>query len=266
MKRRELIGYAGSGLVVTLGLGLWQSRQPALAQSDRLTIKGLGHSCFLFTGGGVRILVNPFRRIGCTAGYRPPLAEADLVLISSRLFDEGYLQDLVDAGYLENEQDSRVLSEAKDYSYDSVTITSTAVPHDREGGRRFGENVIWRWSQAGINIVHMGGAAAPLGPAEQTLFNRPDLLFVPVGGGPKAYNAEEAVQAIQVLKPKVVVPTQYLTQAADPESCDLSGVDAFLALMQGVPVTRATNGSLSVRPSDLPQEGMRIQIYEYNFG
>src|SRR5688500_1973984 len=92
MKRRQLLGYAGAGLGATLGLGLVGSA--AQAQSAGVTIRSLGHTAFLFTGGGRRILVNPFRPIGCTAGFPSPAVPADLVMISSRLFDEGYLEDL----------------------------------------------------------------------------------------------------------------------------------------------------------------------------
>jgi L-ascorbate metabolism protein UlaG (beta-lactamase superfamily) len=223
-------------------------------QTDRLTLRSLGHTAFLFTGGGRRILSNPFRPLGCTAGFPNPAQPADIVMISSRLFDEGYLNDLPD--------NPRVLAEPGVYDFENLRIQGVLTPHDREGGRRFGNNTIWKWTQAGITIVHMGGAVTPLRVEEQILLGRPDVLLVPVGGGPKAYTAEEAVQAIQVLRPRVVIPTHYLTTAAS-DTCDLSPLDNFLALMQGTPITRAPQGTLSIRPSDLPSEGMRIQVYQY---
>jgi L-ascorbate metabolism protein UlaG (beta-lactamase superfamily) len=258
MERRKLLGYAGSSFVATLGLGLVGQWQAVQAQTERLTITWLGHTCFLFSGGGYRILVNPFRRIGCTAGYRSPAVEADLVMISSRLFDEGYLDELPG--------NPQVLAEAGIYDFDNLRVQGILTPHDREGGRRFGDNVIWKWSQAGVTIVHMGGAAAPIRVEEQILLGRPDIMLVPVGNGAKAYTAAEALQAVQVLKPKVVIPTHFLTQAADPETCDLTELDDFLALMQGTPITRAGGDTLSLSASDLPEQGMRIQVYDYTFG
>ncbi|HBE51427.1 MAG TPA: Zn-dependent hydrolase, partial [Cyanobacteria bacterium UBA11369] len=86
MKRRQLMRYAGAGLVTTFGTAWLSGFDAYQAQtSDTLTIQWLGHTCFLFSGGGKRILVNPFRPIGCTAGYRPPKIETELVLISSQL-------------------------------------------------------------------------------------------------------------------------------------------------------------------------------------
>jgi L-ascorbate metabolism protein UlaG (beta-lactamase superfamily) len=254
MKRRKLLAYAGSGLAAMVGSGIRDRNQAALAQTDRVTLRSLGHMAFLFTGGGRRILVNPFRRIGCTAGFPSPAVPADIVMISSRLFDEGYLNELPG--------EPRVLTEPGVYDFENLRIQGILTPHDREGGRRFGNNTIWKWTQGGVNIVHMGGAAAPLRVEEQILLGRPDVLLVPVGGGPKAYNPTEAVQAIQVLKPKVVIPTQYLTTAAN-DTCSLDPLEEFLALMQGTPITRAPSGSLAIRPSDLPSTGMRIQVYQY---
>ncbi|MGB3135339.1 MAG: MBL fold metallo-hydrolase [Nodosilinea sp.] len=252
MKRRTLLGYAGSGLGAALGVGL--AHRAAQAQTTGVTIRSLGHTAFLFTGGGRRILVNPFRRVGCTAGFASPAVPADIVMISSRLFDEGYLAELPG--------EPRELTEAGVYDFENLRIQGILTFHDREGGRRFGTNTVWKWTQGGVTIVHTGGAAAPLGVEEQILLGRPDVMLVPVGGGPKAYTAAEAVQAVQVLKPKIVIPTHYLADVAG-EGCELDPVDDFLALMQGTPVTRASSGSLGIRPGDLPSQGMRIQVYQY---
>ncbi|WP_035984373.1 MBL fold metallo-hydrolase [Leptolyngbya sp. KIOST-1] len=251
MKRRKLLGYAGAGLGASLGMGMIDQAQ---AQTTGVTIRSLGHTSFLFTGGGRRILVNPFRRIGCTAGFPSPAQPADIVMISSRLFDEGYLNELPG--------EPRVLTDPGVYDFENLRIQGILTPHDRQGGRHFGNNTVWRWAQGGVNIVHMGGAAAPLRVEEQILLGRPDIMLVPVGGGPKAFDAAEAVQAVQVLRPKIVIPTHYLTTVAGA-SCELDPVDNFLALMPGTPVTRAGQGALTVRPNDLPSQGMRIQVYQY---
>ncbi|HIK46266.1 MAG TPA: MBL fold metallo-hydrolase [Leptolyngbyaceae cyanobacterium M65_K2018_010] len=254
MKRRKFLSYGSSGLVTTMGLGALHRGSFAQVQSDRVTLRSLGLTAFLFTGSGYRLLVNPFRRIGCTAGFPSPAVPADIVMISSRLFYEGFLNELP--------ENPKVLTEPGVYDFTNLKIQGILTPHDREGGRRFGNNVIWKWTQGGINIVHMGGAAAPLRVEDQILLGRPDVLLVPVGGTPYVYTPAEAVQAIQVLKPKVVIPTYFLTSAAD-DTCELKPVDEFLALMQGTPITRAPSGALSIRPSDLPTQGMRIQVYQY---
>lgn len=258
MRRRHLLRYASAGFLSTLSLGLVSSLQSYQAQTESgpLSVQTLGHTAFLFTGGGQRILVNPFRPIGCTEGYPAPTAAADLVLISSRLFDEGYLE-----GSYANAQ---VLSQPGIYEIRGLNIQGISMPHDREGGRRFGTNVAWVWNQAGVKIAHLGGAAAPIALEDKILIGRPDVLLVPVGGGPKAYTPQEAVEAVRSLNPKLVIPTHYRTQAADGDACDIVALDEFLTLMQETPVNRV-NSTLSVSPSVLPSDGMRIAVLNYPF-
>ncbi|HEY9619479.1 MAG TPA: MBL fold metallo-hydrolase [Crinalium sp.] len=257
MKRRQFIQFAGSGMLASMGLGFAAHMQPAQAQSNStVSIQWLGHMCFLFTGEGRRILVNPFRPLGCTAGYRPPRVASDLVMISSRLFDEGVTEGLPG--------NPRLLSEPGIYEFRGLQVQGIRMDHDRIGGRRFGTNVAWRWNQGGLNILHLGGAAAPITVEQQILLGRPDVLLIPVGNGPKAYGPEEARQAVQMLNPKIIVPTQYRTQAADATNCDLQPLDNFLNLFQGATVRR--NGdAITLRRSSLPESGSIIEIFSYRF-
>lgn len=252
MKRRQLVQYAGAGLLAGLGLSL-VDREPVQAQSSGVNIQYLGHTCFLFTGDNRRILVNPFRPIGCTAGYRAPQVAADIVMISSRLLDEGAVEGLPGS--------PRILFESGVYNLDNLQIQGIAMDHDDEGGRRFGTNVAWRWTQGGVNILHLGGAATPITTEQRILLGRPDVLLVPVGNGPKAFTPEEAQGAVQTLNPRLVIPTQYRTEAADPATCDILPLDNFLALMSGIPVQTVGN-SITVAAGGLP-ETTQIRVMTY---
>jgi L-ascorbate metabolism protein UlaG (beta-lactamase superfamily) len=181
---------------------------------------------------------------------------ADLFMISSRLFDEGVTEGLPG--------NPRLLSESGIYEFDGMQVQGIRTDHDDVGGRRFGDNIVWRWNQGGLTIVHMGGAAAPITVEQQILISRPDIALIPVGGGVKAYTPEEAKAALQVLRPKIMIPTHYRTQAADETTCDIQPLDNFLSLIEGTPVER--NGdSISIRRSDLPASGTKIQILSYSF-
>ncbi|MBW4479845.1 MAG: MBL fold metallo-hydrolase [Tolypothrix brevis GSE-NOS-MK-07-07A] len=256
MKRRQLISSAGAGLVTALVTDLSSHLQANAQSSGSLSVQWLGHSCFLFTGGGTKILVNPFRSVGCTAKYRPPQVSADLVLISSQLLDEGAVEGLPG--------NPKLIYEPGVYEFQSIKFQGIAIDHDRKGGKQFGINTAWRWKQGGINILHLGGAAAPISIEQKILMGRPDVAFIPVGGGLKAYNAQEAKQAIQVLNPKLIIPTQYRTQAADTASCDISPLDDFLTLMQGVNVRRSNSDILAINSGSLP-ENSAIQVLSYKY-
>jgi hypothetical protein len=130
MKRRQFIHYSSAGLVTSLGLG-WAA-QGSQAQGGGVTIEAYGHMCFRFSGGGMRILSNPFKSQGCTAGLPAPKASADLVLISSQLADEGAV-DLVPGN-------PKLLYEAGNYEVSGLRLQGIAMDHDKNEGNRFGKN------------------------------------------------------------------------------------------------------------------------------
>jgi L-ascorbate metabolism protein UlaG (beta-lactamase superfamily) len=249
MKRRQFLGYAGVSAATVAASGFWNAVQ---AQSGGLSVTYLGHMCFLLSGSGQRVLVNPFKSLGCTAGYRPPNVSTDLVLISSQLLDEGAV-DVVPGN-------PKLLYQSGAYEVSGLKIQGIDTDHDKVEGKRFGRNIAWKWNQGGISILHLGGAAAPISLEQKILMGTPDILFIPVGAGPKAYSPEDAKQAIGVLNPKLVVPTQYRTAAAK-DQCDLVGLDSFLGLMGGTPVRKGGN-SLSLGRGDIPKQ-MTIQVMNY---
>jgi len=273
MKRRQLIQHFGAGLLGTIGLG-WTS-QRAVAQSatntgsGSLSVEWLGHTCFLFEGAGQRIIVNPFLKIGCTAGYRSPTVAADYVLLSSRQFDEG-ASELIQGN-------PRVFYEPGAYQLrDNSQIQGIRTEHDRLEGKRFGNNTAWRWTQAGLNILHLGGIASEITIRQKILMGAPDLLIIPVGGKqppngtgkydnawPEVYTAEEAKKTIETLNPRLVIPTHYRTQAADPNTCDLVEVQEFLQKMNSTPTRYSDTNTIVLSPGTLPTQTPTIQVMGY---
>jgi L-ascorbate metabolism protein UlaG (beta-lactamase superfamily) len=258
MKRRQLIQGA---ILSTVSLNLAIQGKSLAAKTNPIQnantdnsvlIEWLGQMCFLFTGNGQRILVNPFRTIGCTAGYRLPTIEADIVLISSYLWDEGAVEALPGK--------PKIFYESGDFSINGLKIQGISVPHDREQGRRFGNNIAWSWRQGGVKILHLGGAAAPLGIEQKILMGRPDIALIPVGGGPKAYNPTEAKEALVTLSPKIMIPTQYLTEAADKKNCELVKVGEFLELVKDFNIQQLKSNQIRVAKKNLPPAGTLIRV------
>lgn len=254
--RRDWICYTGYGLITTAITAHFSSTPVSAQNNQGVTIEWLGHSAFAFRNSQARILVNPFTPLGCTAGYKPPTPEVDIVMISSRLLDEG------SAGGLP--KNPQLMVEPGAYNLRNIDFQGIKTLHDREGGRRFGVNVAWRWNQGGLNILHLGGIASPIGIEEKILMGTPDIVLIPVGGGPKTYNAEEAIAAIKVLNPRLVFPTQYLTGAAETGQCDLQSVDKFLQLAQeaNMGVRQLTENTTTVRRQDLPAEGTLVRVFD----
>ncbi|EDY38518.1 hydrolase, metallo-beta-lactamase family protein [Cyanobium sp. PCC 7001] len=229
-----------------LGIGAGMLLQPAAALAGSgVSITSYGHSALMIRGGGASVLVNPFKAVGCAAGLAEPRVGATVILASSRLLDEGAP---VASG--------KFLVDPGSYRVGGLKIEGIAGPHDRVGGRRFGQSTLWRWEQGGLSFAHLGGTAARLSPSDKVLLGRPDVLILGVGGGAKVYDGSEAAEIVRELQPRVVIPVQYTTGTA-PKDCDQGGVEPFLQALGGTPVKRSGR-NLSL-PGTL-SEGPVIQV------
>jgi L-ascorbate metabolism protein UlaG (beta-lactamase superfamily) len=218
---------------------------PAALAAGGVTITSYGHSALLIRGGGATVLVNPFKAVGCAAGLSEPRVGADVILASSRLLDEGAP---VASG--------RMLVSPGSYRVAGLQIEGIAAPHDRVGGRRFGQSTLWRWQQGGLTFAHLGGTAARLAPADRVLLGTPDVLIIGVGGGAKVYTGAEAAEVVRELKPRRVIPVQHNSGKEKPD-CDQGSVEPFLQAMAGTPVKRV--GSSVTLPGKL-SEGTEIMV------
>lgn len=200
---------------------------PAAAGGGGVTITSYGHSALLINGGGTSVLLNPFKAVACAAGLPEPRVRADVALASSRLRDEGAPVAT-----------ARLLADPGSFRIGGLRLEGVAVPHDRVDGRRFGSAVVWRWSQGGLEFAHLGGVAGALKPEDKVLLGRPDVLIVGVGGGAKVYDGAEAAALVRELRPRVVIPVQYVRGEKAPKDCDQSGIQPFLTALGSATVKR----------------------------
>lgn len=215
---------------------------PAAAQAGGgVTISSYGHSAVLISGGGARVLLNPFQAVGCASGLAEPRVSADVILASSQLRDEGAP---VASG--------RFLVKPGSYKVAGLAIEGFSAPHDRVNGRRYGLATLWRWRQGGLEFAHLGGTAGAIAPEDRVLLGRPDVLILGVGGGAKVYDGKEAAAVARQLQARRVIPVQY--RGTPVAGCDQGSAQPFLDAMAGTPVRR-TGSSLSVAPpvSDGPE-------------
>ncbi len=195
---------------------------PSSAMAGDLLLKSLGHGSFLIKGREKSVLINPFKAIGCASNLNEPKGiNADFILASSKLADEGY-----------NPNDQLMFVEPGVYKFDDILLNGIEVPHDRVGGRRFGMATVWSWEQNNLKIVHMGGAAGEMDKNSQIILSRPDILFISIGGGLKSYNGSEASDIVKILKPAIVVPVHFARGKNISDNCDFSKADFFLENMQ----------------------------------
>ena len=191
---------------------------PSQLNAEELILKSFGHSQFLIKGNGKSILINPFKAVGCASQFRESLnIKKDLILASSRLADEGF-----------NPNNDLMFVEPGTYEYNDLIFNGISIPHDRLNGRRYGNATVWTWNQSDFKIVHMGGAAGDITFEDQIIINRPDILFISIGGGIKSYTGKEALNIIEILNPKIIVPVHFLNAKKNIDNCDFSNEDKFL--------------------------------------
>ena len=100
---------------------------PSYANAGNLLLKSLGHGSFLIKGSEKSILLNPFKAVGCASELNEPNdVNADFILASSKLADEGY-----------NPTNKLMFVEPGIYEYEDILLNGIEVPHDRVGGMLF---------------------------------------------------------------------------------------------------------------------------------
>tara|TARA_Y100001970_G_scaffold294330_1_gene450689 strand:- start:19058 stop:19783 length:726 start_codon:yes stop_codon:yes gene_type:complete len=213
---------------------------PLNVLADNLKLKSFGHSSFLIQGGGHKVLINPFKPIGCASGLEEITnVKFDYILASSRLADEGF-----------NPNNALIFVEAGTYKVKDNILNGITIPHDRSDGRRFGMATVWIWNQNNLKIVHMGGAAGKIDINDQILLSRPDLLFISIGGGPKSYNGKEAAEIVKVLRPKIIVPVHFLRDENKVNNCKFADESLFLKSVSGYQVKNIKK-TLDINPRKL---------------
>jgi L-ascorbate metabolism protein UlaG (beta-lactamase superfamily) len=212
-----------------------------------MLIRWFGQSAFLLAGGDRRVAIDPFgsmeglSRRGMRFDY-PPIKgiAADLLLISHEHRDHSGAEAVEGSPHV-------IRSTAGTFESPFGEVKAIASEHDPVAGLKRGPNAIFAFELAGALVCHMGDfGQASLRPEQRSAIGRPDLFFIPVGGGPTIDGAAAAA-IVQELGPSVVIPMHYRTPAVD----FLEPVDGFLEAVGDAPVVRLDGSELDT--GELPR-------------
>jgi L-ascorbate metabolism protein UlaG (beta-lactamase superfamily) len=190
-------------------------------------LRWYGQSAFALTGQRRTVFIDPFGDLsGSSLGWRyPPIAgvRADLLLVTHEHRDHNAV-DAVDG------EPHTIRSLAGTHEDTPVgTVVSVASEHDRAAGTQRGANTIVRFELDGVRVAHFGDfGQAALRAEQREAIGSVDLLIVPVGGGPTT-DADGALELVEQLQPRLVVPMHYRT----PQIDFLDTADAFLERFPG---------------------------------
>ncbi len=206
-----------------------------------MKITWFGQAFFQIQGeDGVRVVTDPY---GEGIGYNLPRGlSADVVTVSHQHQDHNNVSAI--AGHPKILQTSGA-SEVKGISFLGVPTF-----HDTEAGKKRGPNIVFTFSLNGIKISHLGDLGHILTPEQIAPLKNTDILMIPVGGtftlGPT-----EALQVVNQLKPKVVIPMHYrLPGLIYP----LATIDDFLAALKVIKLPSSAHNTLEISQSSLPSK------------
>jgi L-ascorbate metabolism protein UlaG (beta-lactamase superfamily) len=193
-----------------------------------LRIRSYGQSAFLITGGQT-VFIDPFGDMdglaarGLQFDY-PAIegVEADLLLVTHEHPDHNAVEVIGGSPQI-------LRSTAGSFESPVGEVVAIASEHDDVAGTQRGPNTIFCFTLDGLRLCHFGDfGQAALRREQQQAIGELDVLFLPVGDGPTV-GGEPAAAIVRALRPRLVVPMHYRTDAVnflDPPDAFLTALDA----------------------------------------
>ncbi len=197
----------------------------------------LGHSCFRLHAEGMAVITDPFPK---SLGLRMDSRPASVVTVSNTHPNHSCAAAV--------EGSPRLFRAPGEYEYEGIMVRGvmTPLPEGRPHDQR---NVAYTIEMDGISVCHLGDLARPLTTRQADELKPVDVALVPAGAQ-CTLTLDQALQTIQDLDPKVVVPMHF---GHGQDGVTLDNVEPFLRRLgvdeaQPQPRLVVTGGNL---PSDL---------------
>jgi L-ascorbate metabolism protein UlaG (beta-lactamase superfamily) len=205
-------------------------------------LRWYGHNCFRIKGREATVITDP---VGRLTGYAMAKQTADIVTISHQHPGHANL-DVVRPEY-------QLVTGPGEYEMHEVFITGIRTYHDKEKGKERGYNTVYLIELEGLTICHLGDLGHSLSAEQAESLSGPDILLIPVGGGP-VIDAAAAAEVISQIEPKIVIPMQYSTPIGDASRDSLEAFAKQLAVE-----LPPAEEKLIIRQSDIG-ETMRLVV------
>ncbi len=205
-----------------------------------------GHAMFSIEAmDGRRLVMDPFSP---KIGKEPPSLEADAVTLSHDHYDHNEWRSV--------RGNPRVIKEPGEFSLDGIAIRGIPAFHDEVEGAKRGRDIIFKISVDQITIAHMGDyGQEELSEEQRRELQGVDVLMLPIGGV-YTIDASQALEIVDELQPKVVIPMHYKIPEVNIE---IGGVEPFTAKAGRVERKPST---ISLNERNIPEE-TEVWVMEY---
>jgi L-ascorbate metabolism protein UlaG (beta-lactamase superfamily) len=189
-----------------------------------MRVRWYGQSAFLIESGDQSVFIDPFGEVqrltaqGLQFDY-PPIdgVEAGLLLVTHEHGDHNAVERIGGSPQI-------IRSTAGTFESPLGEVVGIASEHDDLAGTRRGPNTIFCFTFDGLRVCHLGDfGQAELRAEQRQAIGEVDVLFLPIGDGPTV-GGERAAAIVRTLRPRLVVPMHYRTDAVN----FLEPPDAFL--------------------------------------
>ena len=205
-----------------------------------MKIEYLGHSCFKLTEStGTSIVCDPY---DSSVGFKMGKVNADAVTVSHGHYDHNNVKGV--------KGNPVILDKECSHDLPGVEIDSIKSFHDRQRGKKRGENLIFKFRMDGIDICHLGDLGEDCSAELIDLLLPVNVLLIPVGGT-YTINAEMAKEYVDRIMPDIVIPMHYKSKDC---KLDISKVDDFLELFDEDCVEELETSELDLMRSDFDGE------------
>lgn len=181
-----------------------------------LKIKWLGHAAFLITASiksnlhgtsEIKILTEPYDPDSFWLSYKPITYEADIVTISNVKKSDILIENL------QGDPEVFVAKTGK-WETKGITIEGIFSYRDNNLGKSRGTNTIYVFEIENFRICHLGKVGHTMTKWGLSKIGRIDVLLIPVGGV-YTIGSSDATKVVEQIKPKIVIPMHYKTDACD---------------------------------------------------
>ncbi len=207
-----------------------------------------GLSCFELQGKEKTVVTDPY---GEGYGLKLPRLQADIITVSHSHADHNNTKGT--QGFQKKDSQPFIITGPGEYEFKEVNILGIPTFHDSSEGEERGENTVYSIILDGIKICHLGDLGHILTDEQVETIGEVDILFLPVGGI-YTINASKAVEVVNQLEPKIVVPMHYrlpnLILKLDP-------VEKFL---KEIEVKEETVDKFRISRKDLLIDKMKIVV------
>ncbi|MEM1628985.1 MAG: MBL fold metallo-hydrolase [Desulfurococcaceae archaeon] len=194
-----------------------------------------GHACVSLKIDDYVIVIDPHD--GSSIGIKRPEIKADMVLVTHDHFDHNAI-DVV------SKERTRVFKMFYGESViDNVKVIGLKTYHDKQMGRRRGENAVYIVEARGFRIAHLGDLGEI--PSKDVLdkLAKVDLLIVPVGGT-FTIEPQEGWRIIEATSPLNVMPIHYWISGL---TLPLKPIDEFLKYISNYNVVKLDTNTFNLR-------------------